>query len=62
MEDEDENENYPHNNCLIAAYESNGFSYIDLGEYKTAERAQQVLKQIFVAMSDNLKTFEMPKE
>lgn len=61
MDDEDEDEDYPHDNCLICAYGSENYSYIELGEYKTAERAQEVLKQIFVAMTDNLKTFEMPE-
>ena len=35
---------------------------ISIAEYDTEERAQQVLKQIFIAMTDNLKTFELPED
>ena len=55
-------DNYPHNECLISAYGSNNFSWIKLAEYKTPEKAQNALKQILIAMTDNLKTFEMPED
>jgi len=35
---------------------------ISFAGYDTEERAQQVLKQIFIAMTDNLKTFELPED
>ena len=34
----------------------------NIAEYKTPERAREVLRQIFIAMTDGLKAFELPAD
>ncbi len=46
----------------IYYYKSGGHYNGTLAGYKTSKRAQEVLRQIFIAMTDGLKTFEMPED
>jgi hypothetical protein len=57
---EDEDEDYPDDNCKICAYGSDNYSYVELGEYSSYQEAAEVLRKIFDALDDEDETFEMP--